>query len=176
MTKIAKFVGLDVHKDTIAIAYCEGGPLVEPIQVGTVPSDIPRVIKALDKLGPRESLRVCYEAGPTGYGLCRALLSAGIECIVVAPGKVPKDPGRRVKTDARDARDLARLLRTGYLQGITLPDAGSVPDEIAALAARRQAARAARNFAEADRIRAELAARGYTVEDTSNGPFVRRKS
>jgi len=60
--------------------------------------------------------------------------------------------------------------------GIALPDAGSVPDAIAALVARRQAARAARNFAEADRIRAELAAQGYTVEDTSNGPFVRRRS
>lgn len=123
MTKVAKFVGLDVHKDTVAIAFCEGGPLVEAVQVGTVASDIPRVIKALDKLGARSELHVCYEAGPTGYGLCRALLEAGIECIVVAPGKVPKEPGRRVKTDARDARDLARLLRSGYLQGITLPDA-----------------------------------------------------
>ncbi|MBL8863724.1 MAG: IS110 family transposase [Planctomycetes bacterium] len=123
MTNIAEFVGLDVHKDTIAIAYCEGGPLAEPVQVGPISSDIQRVIKALDKIGPRASLRVCYEAGPTGYGLCRALLSAGIECIVVAPGKVPKDPGRRVKTDERDARDLARLLRSGYLHGITLPDA-----------------------------------------------------
>lgn len=123
MTKVAKFVGLDVHKDTIAIAYCEGGPAAEAVQAGTIPSDIPRVLKALDKLGAREHLRVCYEAGPTGYGLCRALLSGGIDCIVVAPGKVPKDPSRPIKTDQRDARDLARLLRSGYLHGITLPDA-----------------------------------------------------
>jgi transposase len=122
MTKIAKFVGLDVHKSTISIAYCEGGPLTEAVQAGTLPNDIPRVIRKLESLGEREDLRVCYEAGPTGYALCRALLAAGIHCIVVAPGKVPKDPGRRIKTDERDARDLARLLRSGYLSGITLPD------------------------------------------------------
>jgi len=122
MIKITKFVGLDVHKSTIAIAFCEGGPMTEAVQAGTISNDIPRVIRKLESLGDREDLRVCYEAGPTGYALCRALLAAGIHCIVVAPGKVPKEPGKRVKTDERDARDLARLLRSGYLSGITLPD------------------------------------------------------
>jgi transposase len=122
MTRVAKFVGLDVHKDTISIAYCEGGPLAEAILVGTVPHDIPRLAKRLLQLAPAEHLHVAYEAGPTGYGLCRALLAQGIDCIVVAPGKVPQQPGKRIKTDERDARELARLLRAGYLEGIGLPD------------------------------------------------------
>jgi len=122
MTRVAKFLGLDVHKDSIAIACCEGGPIAAPVHVATVPNDIPRVVKRILKLGPAEHLRVAYEAGPTGYGLCRALLEAGVHCIVVAPGKVPKEPGKRVKTDKRDARELARLLYCGYLEGITLPD------------------------------------------------------
>jgi transposase len=122
MVKIAKFVGLDVHKDTISIAWAEGGPLHRPVSGGTVPHDVPRLVKKLLELAPAEHLWVAYEAGPTGYGLARGLLERGINCIVVAPNKVPREPGRRVKTDKRDARDLARALRAGNLTGIALPE------------------------------------------------------
>ena len=90
--------------------------------VGTVPHDVPRLVQAAPAPGPAEHLWVAYEAGPTGFGLCRTLLALGIRCMVVAPNRVPHDPGRRVKTDKRDARDLARALRAGNLRGIALPE------------------------------------------------------
>src|SRR5215218_7626194 len=66
----------------------------------------------------------CYEAGPTGFGLCRHLVDRGIVCAVVAPGLVPQRPGDRVKTDPRDARKLARLRAGGLLEPIhVLPPA-----------------------------------------------------
>ena len=122
MTSVAKFVGLDVHKDTISIAWAEGGPLQEATIVGTVPNDVPHLVKHLLRLAPAEHLWVAYEAGPTGFGLSRSLRALGIRCMVVAPNRVPHDPGRRIKTDKRDARDLARALRAGNLRGIALPE------------------------------------------------------
>lgn len=122
MVKIAKYVGLDVHKDTIAIASCTGGPLESAKDEGTVPHDLPRLLRKLVSLAPAEHLRVVYEAGPTGFGLCRALKDQGIACIVVAPNRVPQMPGPRIKTDKRDARYLAWQLRMGTLSGIAIPD------------------------------------------------------
>jgi transposase len=122
MSKIATFVGLDVHKDTITIAFAEGGPLQRAVLDGTIRHDVPRLIKRLSKLGAFEHMWVAYEAGPTGYGLARALLEEGIQCIVVAPNRVPRMPGSKVKTDKRDARDLAQALRAGSLTGIALPE------------------------------------------------------
>ena len=121
MVKIAKFVGLDVHKDTIAIAVCEGGPVREPRDLGEIPHDIPKLVRKLLSLAPAEHLTVVYEAGPTGYGLCRDLLSRGIRCMIVAPNRVPRMPGPRIKTDKRDARNLAHQLRMGALSPITIP-------------------------------------------------------
>jgi len=122
MVKIAKFVGLDVHKDTIAIAVCDGGPLHTARDVGEIPHDIPKLVRKLLTLAPAEHLSVVYEAGPTGYGLCRELLARGIHCIIVAPNRVPQMPGPRIKTDKRDARHLAHQLRMGALSPITMPD------------------------------------------------------
>ncbi|HEY2936280.1 MAG TPA: IS110 family transposase [Gaiellaceae bacterium] len=67
-------------------------------------------------------VRVGYEAGPTGFGLARACARAGIECLVAAPGKIPRAPADRVKTDRRDAERLARLLRLGELTAVRVPD------------------------------------------------------
>jgi transposase len=64
---------------------------------------------------------VTYEAGPTGFGLARALDAAGVRCVVVAPSKLERPPGDRVKTDRRDAERLARLLRIGELPGVRVP-------------------------------------------------------
>ena len=82
-------VGLDVHKDTIVMAVAEEGQ-GEAKVLGTFPHDVAKLIKRLVKLEPDASrLRVCYEAGPTGFGLCRRLKKAGIDCTVVAPSLVP---------------------------------------------------------------------------------------
>ena len=116
-----RFVGLDVHSKTVSIAVAEEGR--EPARLLTqVPNDLNRILRALDRLGPREALRCAYEAGPTGYGLQRALSQAGIDCIVIAPSKMPKAAGDRVKTDKRDAVRLAHFLRSGDLVSIHVPD------------------------------------------------------
>jgi transposase len=122
MKSVTKYVGLDVHKDTIAMAEAVGGPGLEIRDLGQVPHDVPRVVRRIAALGPAESLHVAYEAGPTGYGLCRALEAVGIQCVVVAPSKTPVCTGDRVKTDRRDARKLARFLRSGDLVAIAPPD------------------------------------------------------
>lgn len=122
MVSIAKFVGLDVHKDTICMAVVDGGPLARVNEPVTLPHDVPKLVKRLLALAPPDKLRVVYEAGPTGFGLCRDLLARDIHCIVVAPNRVPIRAGPRIKTDKRDAANLAHQLRMGALSPITLPD------------------------------------------------------
>jgi len=116
------YVGLDVHKDSITIAFArEGREAAEAWK--TIPNDGVRLRKALKMLAKNgEVLKVCYEAGPTGFGLCRRLREAGIDCIVVAPSLVPGKPGDRVKTDPRDARKLAHFLRSGDLTEVYVPE------------------------------------------------------
>jgi transposase len=113
-----RFVGLDVHADSIAIAVAEPGR-GEPATVGTIPNDTVALLKRLRRLG---QVKCCYEAGPTGFGLHRDLRKAGIECMVVAPSLVPTRAGDRVKTDRRDAVKLARFLRSGDLTEVHVPD------------------------------------------------------
>lgn len=116
-----RFVGLDVHKDTVMVAVAEAGD--RPAEVlGKWSSEEGAVLANLKRLGPVSSLRVCYEAGPTGYGLARTLIAAGISCVVVAPGMVPQVTGSKVKTDRRDARKLAHFLRSGDLTTVWIPD------------------------------------------------------
>ncbi|MEO6709972.1 MAG: IS110 family transposase [Planctomycetota bacterium] len=122
MQKIAQFVGLDVHKDSIALAVAPAGPGLEVRDLGQMPHDVPRIVKRILSLGEAGSVHVAYEAGPTGYGLCRALKAEGIPCIVVAPSKTPQVSGDRVKTDRRDAAKLARFLRSGDLVPVTPPE------------------------------------------------------
>jgi transposase len=114
---------MDVHKESIVIAVAREGR--EPAETWkTIPNDGVRLRKALRTLvKENEVLRVCYEAGPTGFGLCRRLREAGIECLVVAPSLVPGKPGDRVKTDRRDARKLAHFLRSGDLTEVHVPEA-----------------------------------------------------
>ncbi len=91
--------------------------------MGTIPNDWARLFKLLGELGAASRLRVCYEAGPTGYGLARRLNEAGICCVVIAPSLIPLQSGRRVKTDRRDAQKLAELLRAGLLTEVQIPEA-----------------------------------------------------
>jgi transposase len=118
-----KYVGFDVHKDTIVITVAESGRTGEVRNYGTISSDLQAVERAAAKLrGDGATLHVAYEAGPTGFVLYRRLQQLGIDCIVVAPSKTPQPKGGRQKTDRRDAELLARLLRAGELTAIAVPD------------------------------------------------------
>jgi transposase len=120
MKKSLIHVGLDVHKNSIVIAMAVGRG--EATVVRTIVNDWVILVKELDKLGGRQRLRVCYEAGPTGYGLARRLNAAGIYSIVIAPSRIPQESGQRVKTDRRDARNLCHLLRAGLLTEVKVPE------------------------------------------------------
>jgi transposase len=119
--KNVRFIGLDVHAQTIAVAVAEPGGEVRSL--GTIPNRPESVSKLLKKLGKPGELRVCYEAGPTGYVLYWQLTKLGVHCEVVAPTLVPVKPGDRVKTDRRDAEKLARCYRAGDLTAVWVPDA-----------------------------------------------------
>jgi len=174
MAKPITYVGLDVHKDTIAVALAEAGLRGEVREHGQIPNT-PAALKALTvKLAPaRRELRFCYEAGPCGYGIVaadqqqqdpapspsarpsscarwraarrsrlhgpspastrrnssqstygiqRQFTEAGHECAVVAPSLIPRKPGERIKTDRRDAINLAKLHRAGELIAVWVPD------------------------------------------------------
>ncbi len=121
------FVGLDVHKDSIAVAYApeaSGSEIIFLGPIGVSQCDIDKLIRQLHSKAPR--LRFVYEAGPCGYWLYRKLQKLGEECLVVAPSLIPRRPGDRVKTDRRDAQQLARLLRSGDLNPVYVP---SLADE-----------------------------------------------
>jgi transposase len=107
---ITGFVGLDPHAESTAIGIAELGRAA-PRFVGTVGAKFAELSKALAKLGDPSKLLTVYEAGPCGYALARELKHAGYPCEVVAPSKVPRRPGDRVKTDRRDALTLAGLAR-----------------------------------------------------------------
>jgi transposase len=112
---------MDVHKEKIvAVGMPEEGtvPVLREEYAG---GDLPRLVKRLVRLGRTHQVAACYEAGPCGYGLVRALVEQGIDCRIVAPSLIPKKPGDRVKTDARDARELALALRAGTLTFIRIP-------------------------------------------------------
>jgi transposase len=113
-----RFVGLDVHKESIAIAVADGRG-GEPSTLSTIPNDTRILLRQLRKLG---RIQCCYEAGPTGFGLQRELATKGIDCIVVAPSLVPQQASDRVKTDRRDAIKLARFLRSGDLTRVHVPE------------------------------------------------------
>ena len=121
--KSITFIGLDVHKDTIAVALAEAGGRSAVREYGRI-ANTPTALKALAaKLSRVESeLRFCYEAGPCGYGIQRQLTLAGHDCVVVAPSLIPRKPGDRVKTDRRDAISLAKLHRAGELTPVWVPD------------------------------------------------------
>jgi transposase len=116
-----RFVGLDVHADTIAAAVAEPDGDVRPL--GIIANRLESIRKLVAKLGPVKQLKACYEAGPTGYVLYWQLAAVGVACEVVAPSLVPVKAGDRVKTDRRDAAKLARSYRAGDLTPVWVPDA-----------------------------------------------------
>ncbi|HKE22451.1 MAG TPA: IS110 family transposase [Bryobacteraceae bacterium] len=120
MSKV-RFVGLDVHADTIAVAVAEVGGEVRSL--GIIPNRLESIRKMIGKLTPIETLKCCYEAGPTGYVLYWQLTQLGVACEVMAPSLIPTKAGDRVKTDRRDAEKLARCYRAGELTAVWVPDA-----------------------------------------------------
>lgn len=138
-----RFVGLDVHAETIAVAVAEVNGEVRSL--GIIPNRPESVRRLIGKLGRSASLRVCYEAGPTGYVLYWQLSELGVACEVVAPTLVPVKTGDRVKTDRRDAAKLAKCYRAGDLTPVWVPDRAheALRDLVRArLAARRDQLRA----------------------------------
>jgi transposase len=121
------YIGMDVHKDTIAVAYVAKDHDAEVVYRGTIgtrQADIDQLIRKLQSKA--QHLVFVYEAGPCGYWLSRYLTKKGYSCWVVAPSLIPKKAGDRVKTDRRDAVQLARLLRSGDLTRVYVP---TVEDE-----------------------------------------------
>jgi transposase len=122
MNKRVHYIGLDVHKETIAVAIAPEGD-TEVRDYGIIGGTLDALDKVIKKLQqPGVELRFVYEAGPCGYVIHRHLKKKGLPCAVVAPSLIPKKASDRVKTDRRDARQLARLYRAGELSAIYVPD------------------------------------------------------
>ena len=113
MKRKLRYLGLDVHAETICAAIAEPDGSVR--ELGTIRNRPEAVRKLVTKLGAVEELRVCYEAGPTGYALYWHLSALGVAAAVVAPSLIPTKAGDRVKTDRKDAVRLARCYRAGDL-------------------------------------------------------------
>jgi transposase len=122
MAVYSKFVGMDVHKETIVVSVVEpfGGEVRYLGEFRNTPEAVVKLIRQLRK--GDANLSCCYEAGPCGYGLHRQLLEMGITNQVVAPSLIPRKAGDRIKTDRRDSQTLARLLRAGELTPVWVPD------------------------------------------------------
>jgi len=118
-----KFIGLDVHKETVAVATADGARDGEVRFYGTIPNTPEAIRRLFDRLsGSGADLHFCYEAGGCGYGIYRQLQQLGASRNVIAPSMMPKKRGDRIKNDRRDAVTLARLLRAGELTAIWVPD------------------------------------------------------
>jgi len=122
MKKSSMFVGLDVHKNSIEIAFAESGRDGEVRDYGKIDGSLVALDKVIRKLVSKSyELHFVYEAGPCGYEIYRHLTSKGFDCAVVAPSKIPRQSGNRIKNDRRDAQMLARLHRAGELTSVYVP-------------------------------------------------------
>ncbi len=122
------YIGLDVHKETIAIAYAMEGSRKEATyykECGGSNLSAERALRALaKKLGVKlQDLKVCYEAGPTGFVLARRLLQLKVDCVVMSPSKTERKPNEKIKTDKRDAKKIAKLIRNGDITEVRIPPA-----------------------------------------------------
>lgn len=122
MREFSKYVGLDTHKETVAVAVGDaiGGKARYYGEIANTPEAIRKLVKKLCPDG--EVISFCYEAGPCGYEIYRQISQLGHHCSVVAPSLIPTKPGERVKTDRRDSEKLSRLDRAGELTAVWVPD------------------------------------------------------
>ena len=125
MEQSTRFIGMDVHKDTIVVAVTATGEVGKATAYGTFPNTTVALEKLVRRLRQAGSgpLKFCYEAGPCGYGVHRTLTRLGEDCMVVAPSMIPRKSGERRKNDTRDADGLAVLHRGGLLTAVWVPDA-----------------------------------------------------
>lgn len=124
--KNSYYIGLDVHKETIAIAYAFGAEREEAVYHGSCGGSVPTTVKALRKLAKKlgvefTDLKVCYEAGPTGFVLARRLIRYGLDCVLMSPSKTERKPNEKIKTDKRDACKIAKLFRNGDITQVRIP-------------------------------------------------------
>jgi transposase len=119
--QITTYVGIDAHKKDLFIAMLVGTDKT-PVTwtVPNEPNAVRRLVRKLER-ETRGRVQACYEAGPCGYALQRRMTTARVSCQVIAPALVPRKPGDRVKTNRRDARKLAELLRAGLLTAVRPP-------------------------------------------------------
>jgi len=127
MTK-TYYIGLDVHKETISIAYATGGTREEPVYHGECGGSVLSAERSLRKLSEKlgvefTSLKVCYEAGPTGFVLARRLIQLGLDCVLMSPSKTERKPNEKIKTDKRDSCKIARNYRNGDITEVRIPPA-----------------------------------------------------
>jgi transposase len=120
MKHTTRWVALDVHAESIAVAVAEKDGTIRSL--GNIPNRFESLRRLVKRLGGPRELRACYEAGPTGYVVYWQLTKLGVHCEVVAPSLIPTKPGDRVKTDRRDAEKLARCYRSGDLTAVWVPD------------------------------------------------------
>ena len=171
--KTHKYLGLDVHQVDTQVAIAAEGREGEVRLYGTVRSDLHAMERLFAKLsGPEVVLHVAYEAGPTGFVLYRWCQRRGIDCIVVAPTKIPQVKGVRQKTNRRDAIQLARSLRAGDLTGIYVPD--EVDESIRDLT--RARSDASRDLKRAkQRLKSFLLRQGYHYQGKANWTEAHRR-
>ena len=122
------YIGLDVHKESIAIAYALGGSRKEATYHGSCGGSNLAAERALRTLAKKlevrfKDLKVCYEAGPTGFVLARRLRQLGLECVLMSPSKTERKPNEKIKTDKRDAKKIAKLFRNGDITEVRVPPA-----------------------------------------------------
>lgn len=122
------YIGLDVHKETIAIGHARSGNREEAVYHGQCAGSLPAAENALRKLAKKlgvgfRDLKVCYEAGPTGFVLARRLIQLGLDCVLMSPSKTERKPNEKIKTDKRDACKIAKLFRNGDITEVRIPPA-----------------------------------------------------
>jgi len=118
-----KFIGMDVHKNSITIAICDVDRSSQPRVYGAIDNNLDALNKFCRKMVSTASrLHFVYEAGPCGYGIYRHLTRKGFDCMVAAPSMIPKKRGDRIKNDRRDAKTLSRLHRAGELTAVYVPE------------------------------------------------------
>ena len=124
MKQSTRFIGMDVHKDTIVVAVTAMGDAGKATAYGTFPNTaaaLEKLVKRLRQAGGGP-LKFCYEAGPCGYEVHRTITRLKEDCVVVAPSMIPRKSGDRQKNDKRDAASLAVLHRGGLLTAVWVPD------------------------------------------------------
>jgi len=113
------YIGMDVHKDAIAVAYVAQEHGAEVMYLGTIGTRQCALDQLLRKMPSQAKHLICIsEAGPCGDWLSRDLTTKGYDCGVVAPSLIPQQPGDRVNTARRDAGQRARLARSGDLTAV----------------------------------------------------------